>query len=214
MAREILFRGHELGCHGYSLAHDPYDTKDFGQVENDVEKGTRAIRSFCDINGFRSPYFRPHKKLASILENFDYLYDSSVAARRFDMFMGRTNNPRNLLNPMKPYHPSNENIFKKGESEIVEIPLSGFIFPLLGVVMRNFGLGIFTRFIDFLNLLTHTIVFDIHVWEFGRISEGPYRHKRYRHRRKSGRETIFMLDALLRHLEYKGTFVMLSDLLR
>jgi len=208
---EILSRGHELGCHGY--VHDPYDQKKFSEIETDVEKGTKAVRKFGDVIGFRAPYFRPHKKLAAVLEDFGYRYDSSVPSKRFDLFMGRTNNPYNLLAPMKPYHPSTENIFRKGNSEILEIPLPGFILPLLGVTMRNVGLKFFIQFTNFVNFFSGFIVFDIHEWEFFESFDVPIkRQKLFFHRRRKGKETALMFDTLLRHLKQKGTFVLLSDL--
>jgi len=208
---EILSRGHELGCHGY--VHDPYDMKEFSEVETDVEKGTRAVRKFGDVVGFRAPYFRPHRRLATVLADFGYRYDSSVPSKRFDLFMGRTNNPYNLFAPMKPYNPSTENIFRKGNSEILEIPLPCFILPLLGVTMRNAGLKFFIRFTNFVNFFSDFIVFDIHVWEFLEAFDVPVkRHTVFFHRRKKGKETALMFDTLLSHLKQKGTFVLLSDL--
>jgi len=208
---EILSRGHELGCHGY--AHDPYDRKEFDEVETDVEKGTRAVRRFGDVVGFRAPYFRPHRRLATVLEDFGYRYDSSVPSKRFDLFVGRTNNPYTLLAPMKPYHPSPENIFRKGNSEILEIPLPGFILPPLGVTMRNTGLKFFTRFTNFVKFFSDFIMFDIHVWEFLETLDVPIKRQTvFFHRRKKGKETALMFDTLLRHLKQKGTFILLSDL--
>ena len=209
---EILSRGHELGCHGY--VHDPYDRKEFDDVETDVEKGTRAIRKFGDVIGFRAPYFRPHWRLAAVLEDFGYRYDSSVSSKRFDLFVGRTNNPSTLLAPMKPYHPSTENIFRKGNSEILEIPLPSFILPLLGATMRNTGLKFFTQFTNFVNLFSDFIMFDIHVWEFLEALDVPIKRQTvFFHRRKKGKETALMFDKFLCYLKQKGTFVLLSDFL-
>lgn len=209
---EILSRGHELGCHGY--VHDPYDMKEIHEVRTDVEKGTKAVCKFGDVVGFRAPYFRPHRRLAAVLEDFGYRYDSSVPSKRFDLFVGRTNNPHNLLAPMKPYHPSTENIFRKGNSKILEIPLPGFILPLLGVTMRNVGLKFFIQFTNFVNTLSDFIVFDIHCWEFLEIFHAPVKRQTlFFHQRKKGKETALMFDALLHHLKQRGTFVLLSDLM-
>jgi len=204
---EILSRGHELGCHGY-VHYPPYDEREYDDVRRDVEKGTKVMSRFGDVANFRSPYFRPHKKLATILDSLSYRCDSSVPSKRFDMFIGRTSNPYNLLCPMKPYHPSKENIFVKGESEIAEIPLSGFIFPLLGVTMRNMGFRLFARLVDFVNIFSDVIVLDVHTWEFLEAPEA-----RIRHRRKRGTEIAIMFDALLRYLKRKGTFIVLSDII-
>ena len=177
-------------------------------MKKDVEKGTKVLRKFGGVKSFRAPYFRPHKKLATILDGLGYRCDSSVPSKRFDMFIGRTSNPNNLLCPMSPYHPSKENIFVKGESEIAEIPLTAFILPLLGVTMRNIGLSLFTRLVDFVNLFSDVIVIDVHTWEFLKAPEA-----RIRHRRRRGEEMVIMFDALLQYLKRKGTFIMLSDLI-
>jgi hypothetical protein len=209
---EILSRGHELGCHGY--VHDPYDLKGIEEVKTDVERGTRAVRKFGDVVGFRAPYFRPHRRLGTILEDFGYRYDSSVASKRFDLFVGRTNNPYTFLAPMKPYHPSTENIFRKGKLEILEIPLPGVILPLLGATMRNTGLKFFTRFTNFVNLFSEFIMFDIHVWEFLEEHDVSIRRQSvFFHRRRKGEETALMFDEFLCYLKQKGTFIQLSGFL-
>lgn len=203
---EILSRGHELGCHGYE--HDPpYDERQFDEVKTDIRNGTRVLRRFGDVTCFRSPYFRAHMKLAKILEAFGYCCDSSVPAKRFDLFFGKTTNPNNLLCPVGPYNPSIDNIYRRGNSEITEIPLSGFVFSLLGTTMRNLGFKIFVSLLNFVNLFSEVIVFDIHQWEFAEAIKGSVRH-----RRKRGIETAVMFDELLSYLKRSGSFTKLSEL--
>ena len=210
--KAIISQGHELGCHGY--VHDPYDKRKFTDVKTDVKRGSKAIREFGEVVGFRAPYFRPHIGLAAILEAFDYQYDSSVPSKRFDLFVGRTNNPYNLFAPREPYHPSRTSIFKKGDSPILEIPLSSFVFSPLGVIMRNLGLAIFTKFTDFLSLFSNPIIFDIHIWEFLEEPLRPGKRQTiFFHRRKKGKETTVMFNSLLHHFKQMGTFVPLSDLI-
>lgn len=208
---EIISHDHEIACHGY--AHDPYDKKPFNYVKTDIEKGTAAVSKICDVVGFRAPYFRPHRKLARILENLGYHYDSSVPSKRFDLFIGRTNNPYNLLAPATPYSPSRENIFQRGSSRILEIPLASFGLPLLGVVMRNMGLKLFITLKNFISTFSDLIMFDIHIWEFLEASDDPVKRQTiFFHRRRKGKETLQMFEAFLNYLEQKGKFVMLSTL--
>lgn len=211
----ILSRDHELGCHGYK--HDSYDNRGFDEVKADIRQGTKAIREFCQPRVFRSPYFRPHRRLAMILEWLEYEFDSSVPSKRFDLFPRstsagrRTSNPYNFLSPMRPYQPSKDNIFRTGQSEIVEIPLSCFFLPAIGSLMRNVGLTLFKTFIDCLSFFQRILVFDIHAWEFSE-PHFLWRRKPIRHCRRTGPELISMFDKLLYNLRQKGEFVTISEL--
>jgi len=203
---EIVSNGHVLGCHGFSH-YPPYDERKFTEVCRDVEKGTRIVCKFGDVANFRSPYFRPHQKLIAILENLNYSCDSSVPSKRFDFFLGRTTNLYNMICPSKPYYPSKGNIFTRGESKILEIPLSGLVFPLLGTTMRNFGFQLFTRLVDVAGSFSDVIVFDVHTWEFVEATDAKLRHKRRR-----GRQMVVMFDKLLQFFKRKSRFVTFSDL--
>ncbi|MFX0197565.1 MAG: polysaccharide deacetylase family protein [Candidatus Hodarchaeota archaeon] len=192
---KILSYGHEIGCHGYN--HDPpYDKRSLTSVKMDVKKGTKILQQVVEVTSFRSPYFRPHKKLVSILESFDYCIDSSVPTKRFDFFLGRTNNLQALTAPRMPYLPSRNNIFKKGNSGLVEIPLTCVIFPLMGTTLRNLGLITFICFINLARHIYNNIVVDLHLWEFVEGTQASYRH-----RRRRGKKLWIMFDRLLFHLK-------------
>jgi peptidoglycan/xylan/chitin deacetylase (PgdA/CDA1 family) len=206
VVKEIFSGNHEVGCHGYSH-FPPYDERAIADVKKEVEKGTREVRKICDIQSFRSPYFRPHRSLPLMLENLGYNCDSSISSRRFDFFIGRTTNPRNLLCPLRPYHPKRSDIFAKGDSRIVEVPLSGLILPLSGVSLRTFGLTLFLRLAEAITHISDCLVFDCHTWEFG-----PPTDMKSRHRYRTGKETELMFKSLLEYLKRKGKFVTLSDL--
>jgi hypothetical protein len=206
VVNEMVSRNHEIGCHGY-MHFPPYDERAFADVKRDVKKGTTTLRRLCDVQGFRSPYFRPHVSLPSILESLGYSYDSSVSSKRFDFFVGRTTNPRNLLIPFSLYRPKSGDVFAKGESKIIEVPLSGLILPLSGTVLRNFGLALFLRLAETVAYLSEYLVFDFHTWEFGSPTD-----MKARHRYKTGKETESMFNSLIEHFRKRGKLVTLSEL--
>jgi hypothetical protein len=67
-----------------------------------------------------------------------YKVDSSIASQRLDMFLsfGSLKKLNWLTTPRKPYFTTHSNIFKKGNSPILEIPISAFGFPYIGTFMR------------------------------------------------------------------------------
>jgi hypothetical protein len=56
--------------------------------------------------------------------------DSSVASQRFDFFsFGGLNKLNWLTAPRRPYRVDADNIFKRGDSSLVEVPLSAYFAP-------------------------------------------------------------------------------------
>jgi peptidoglycan-N-acetylglucosamine deacetylase len=81
------------------------------------------------VYGFKAPGFTAHRRMVHMLEDAGYAYDSSVfptslglcmemvsklAYSKWDMFTA----------PSSPYRPSIENIFKRGKSSIIELPVA------------------------------------------------------------------------------------------
>ena len=89
---------------------------------------------------FRSPALRVNQDTARALIETGHRIDRSVAAQRFDFFLsfGGLNKLNWLTTPRRPYRVDEINIFKKGDSCLVEVPLSAYFAPYVGTTMRIF----------------------------------------------------------------------------
>lgn len=134
-------RGHEIACHGLTHRHDKaFDVMPF---EEQLEHLSTAKKILEDIAGeevvsFRAPALRVNFDTPKALIEAGFKYDSSVAPQRMDMFMslGSKNKMQWLKAPRTPYRASSENLARRGDSSIIEIPVSSFIVPYIGTFMR------------------------------------------------------------------------------
>ena len=133
--------GHEIASHGMTHAVD--SAFDILPLKKQIEHLKQSKELLEDISGeevisFRAPAARVNKNLPLALEGTGYRIDSSVSSQRLDMFLsfGSLNKLHWITAPRKPYFTNPENVFKKGKSPILEIPISAFIFPYIGTFMR------------------------------------------------------------------------------
>lgn len=136
----VLEHGHDIGCHGYD--HSPSRAFDLMNMEEQIEelqKAKNAIESIAGkIYDFRAPALRVNKDTIRALEKTGFNTDSSVASQRFDgpLTFGSKKKLNWLVAPRSPYYPDYDSIFKKGNSKILEIPISSFVFSYIGSTMR------------------------------------------------------------------------------
>lgn len=136
----VLEHGHDVGCHGYD--HSPSRAFDLMNLEEQIEelqKAKGAIESIAGkIYDFRAPALRVNKDTIRALEITGFNTDSSVASQRFDgpLTFGSKKKLNWLVAPRSPYYPDYNSIFKKGNSKILEIPISSFVFSYIGSTMR------------------------------------------------------------------------------
>lgn len=134
-------RGHEIACHGLTHEHDkafdimPYDE----QVKHLIE----AKKILEDIAGeevvsFRAPALRVNSDTPRALMDSGFKFDSSVAPQRMDMFMslGSKNKLQWFGAPRTSYEANESNLARRGNSGIIEVPVSSFAMPYIGTVMR------------------------------------------------------------------------------
>jgi peptidoglycan-N-acetylglucosamine deacetylase len=141
VVRMILPYGHEVGSHG--LSHKIEHSFDVMPLEAQVENLKKSKAILEDISGekvisFRAPAARVNRNIATALHEAGFLVDSSICSQRFDMFFsfGSLKKMNWLITPRHPYFCHEENIFKPGNSLILEIPVSAFGFPYIGTFMR------------------------------------------------------------------------------
>lgn len=178
VVKMVLPYGHEVACHG--LSHEVQHGFDVLTLPEQLEHLARAKDILEQLSGrevisFRAPALRVNDDTATALCQTGYRIDSSVASQRFDAFLsfGSREKIRWLLAPRHPYRTASDSLFKRGEGPLVEVPLSGLLYPYLGTTLRI--APAVTRLVRrALHLETgwsgKPIVFDTHPNEF--IDEG------------------------------------------
>ena len=144
-------RGHEVGSHG--LTHEVSKAFDVLSPEEQLSHLKQSKQILEEIIGeevvsFSAPAARVDKKFPLIMEEAGFKVDSSVSSQRLDMMFsfGALKKLNWLTAPRHAYFAQEENIFRKGESEVFEVPISAMGFPYIGTFMRIApGLNRFTR---------------------------------------------------------------------
>ena len=136
----VMEYGHEIGCHGYSHEVErAFDVLSYEEQVEDLWRAKKAIESVAGrIEAFRAPAARINEHTVRALEASGFKTDSSVASQRFDgpFTFGGKNKLHWLFAPRMPYYVSYESPFRKGESNILEVPISAFVLAYVGSTMR------------------------------------------------------------------------------
>lgn len=134
-------RGHEVGSHG--LTHEVNQAFDVLSPEEQLSHLIQSKQILEDIIGdkvvsFRAPAARVDKGFPEILHEAGFKVDSSVSSQRLDMMFsfGALKKLHWLTAPRKAYFTQIGNVFKKGNSDVLEAPISAFGFPYIGTFMR------------------------------------------------------------------------------
>ena len=163
-------RGHEIGSHGLThRSEKAFDVLSYSEQIEHLKKSKEIIEDITgtEIISFRAPAARVNNDIVKALAQTGFKIDSSVSSQRLDMFMsfGGLKKLNWLTTPRLPYFTQEDNVFKKGNGKILEIPISAFVFPYIGTFMRiSPPLNRFTRNLLYLetkinnrpfNFLTH-----------------------------------------------------------
>jgi len=134
-------RGHEIASHG--LRHRVEDAFDILPLKMQIahlRESKNILEDICgtEVISFRAPAARANYNLPIALEESGYRIDSSVSPQRLDMMFsfGSMKKLNWIVAPRMPYFADRNNIFRKGNSPILEIPISAFGFPYIGTFMR------------------------------------------------------------------------------
>lgn len=210
VVKMILEDGHEVGSHGKShTKENGFDVMPFDKQKRHLEYSKKLLE---DISGdkvvsFRAPAIRVSPNTAKALIETGFLIDSSIASQRFDFFLsfGSRQKLNFLRTPRLPYFTEEENIFKRGNSNLMEIPLSATLLPFAGTTMRIFpGLtGIQQKLLDRETKRNDKpVVFVIHPNEF--IEEWNKGGERTIKRRSKNLLSYLIADYLRAKLKVKN----------
>ena len=141
IVRMVQARGHEIACHGLTHRHElSYDTMSYDEQLEHLLKAKAILEDISgqEVISFRSPALRVNQYTPLALLEAGFKYDSSVAPQRMDMFMtlGSKSKLQWIGAPRAPYITSSSNLARRGNSGIIEIPVSSFLAPYIGTMMR------------------------------------------------------------------------------
>lgn len=149
--RKILNRmideGHELANHTFNHRLN-FSSLSNIEKEKEIIKCERIIEKATGIKpiGFRAPGWDINSQTIKILEKRNYWYDSSVFPSYYNAFAwaylfrrnknftclkSSINSLKQVFAPLTPYHPGINNLYCKGNSNIIELPMT--VTPILRI---------------------------------------------------------------------------------
>lgn len=137
----IESEGHEVACHGW--VHDSDKAFDVLNAEEQTEHLCRAKEMIEKVArqpvvSFRAPALRVDEHTCNALRAAGYRYDSSVASQRLDAFLslGSKKKIQWIRAPRGVYEASVNNLARRGDSGVVEVPVSAWGLPYISTLMR------------------------------------------------------------------------------
>ena len=208
IVRMIVSDGHEIGSHGKShIKENGFDVMPYGKQVRHLDYSKKLLEDISgqEVVSFRSPALRVSPHTAKALIETGFKIDSSIASQRFDFFMsfGSKSKLNFLFAPRLPYYTDYNNIFKRGKSELLEIPLSATLIPYVGSTMRIMPFMTFfqQKLLHIESLVTgKPAVFLVHPNEFIDESE----EKREINRRSKGLLSYLLSDVLRAKLKARN----------
>jgi len=178
--REVVKRGHEIANHTYNhyqyFCHLSHEDK-----RNEIERTDNIISDTVGKKsvGFRAPAWGIDHITMNILEENEYLYDSSVFPSKLvpvisyvNWLLNKGRLKRGLGNSYKlgmasklPYFPHREKIWKKGNMNIMEMPptiLPIIQLPFLGTLLFMLGETIFNISFSYYSFFNKPLLYELH----------------------------------------------------
>jgi hypothetical protein len=188
LLKRAIQKGHEIANH--SMNHtEGFSYLSFQEKQREIIDAELIIQDKLGVlpKGFRTPSNDVDNDVLRILEERNYLYDSSLLPtfygpffkkfklsslkiRRKDHYLGK---PIYGFAPFSSYHPSTEAVWKKGKMKITEVPITTMPFLRMPFHMSfnfaayHFGLGnaLFNLGYSFFNLTSLPLNFVFHTNE-------------------------------------------------
>ena len=165
--------GHDVGCHG--LTHGDEEEYDSMPVAKQKEYLCQATDIISGLAGQKTVSFRaPRVKISStaygVLSEEGFIVDSSVCSQRFDLVSSNLFHYGWLRAPRTPYHPSKDSAFRRGDMDILVVPVSAMVAPFISSATYVLGPGIMKLFFRILLAESRRtgkpIVYLYHPYEF------------------------------------------------
>lgn len=141
VVKQIVARGHEVASHGYQHERDrAFDVMPLEDQIAELKFSKDLLEQIAgtEVISFRAPALRVNADTPVALREAGYKFDSSVAPQRMDAFMsyGAEGKKQWLKAPRAIYETAPDNLARRGNSGIIEVPVSAYGIPYIGTVMR------------------------------------------------------------------------------
>lgn len=141
IVRLINNNGHEVACHGYSHKSDEaFDVLNYEQQVSHLRKAKDILEdlSGAEVISFRAPALRVNQETPRALIETGFKIDSSIAPQRGDMFLsfGSIKKLKWVFAPRNSYFTKDDDLSRRGNSSLLEIPIPSYIIPYIGTFMR------------------------------------------------------------------------------
>jgi peptidoglycan/xylan/chitin deacetylase (PgdA/CDA1 family) len=186
IARLIIDNGHELASHSYSHEDQfALDQLEFCKQKELLEKAKKTLEDISgkEVISFRAPALRVNEFTPKALKAAGYNIDSSISPQRADMFFsfGALRKINRLLASRKPGYVKPNDLTKRGNFPVFEIPISALILPYIGTTLRisPFIIRYLRNILDFeTSYRGNPINFLIHPNELIKESNDDFVHRR------------------------------------
>ncbi len=205
LLQRIKNSGHEIASH--TMAHITFRNRAYDEIEREIKQSKQVLEDAINdtVVGFRSPAFRIDKRIAGVIAQADYKYDSSVVPSR--------SIPGWYGFPQAPKHSFNiREIFPDIDSDLMEFPVAVnpiIRMPISGAWMRLFGVRYTMWGIKAIIRQGGVPILYVHPWEIvdiPRLKGIPWRVY-YR----TGEQTLNMIEHIIKNAH--AEFVPIRDLL-
>lgn len=137
----IVEAGHELASHSYShLDEYALDNLSLEEQLQQLLKSKKILEDAgaSEVISFRAPALRVNKWTPRALHKAGFKIDSSISPQRADMFFsfGALKKIDRIWASRKPGYVNKSNLNKRGDFGVFEIPISAFILPYIGTMLR------------------------------------------------------------------------------
>jgi peptidoglycan/xylan/chitin deacetylase (PgdA/CDA1 family) len=85
--KRLVSEDHELGCHG--MNHQRFTALDRPSAKDEIQESSEILRKFAPVTSFRAPYLEFPDNYLDLLEDEDYLLDSSQAKYKIAYYKNR-----------------------------------------------------------------------------------------------------------------------------
>jgi len=155
--RDLIKQGHEMAIHGYD--HQRFDKLSLEGKKEQLKKCFAVFKKYLNINpkGFRAPQHSVDEETFKVLEENNFLYDSSLSPWNFHHI---------LLPQIEIKFSHNFGKMKPNKiNKLWEIPITSFFFPLSAFTIRLLPFWLFKVYLRFVSPFK-TKVFLSHSWDF------------------------------------------------
>lgn len=155
-------KNHEIGCHSYS--HTFFDLMHVYNIREELERFVNLYKKVLSTSpqGFRAPSHIIDNTAIRTVRDVGFYYDSSVVPhyppfKKYRGYLGAA--------PKVPYYPNEIAYKKRGDMNILELPVAGQLLgvPLAGAWIRGVPLWVYS-ILFFLHRPSY-ISFSFHSWD-------------------------------------------------